>query len=75
MLAPQLSLASFLQVDTLTLELLIPCPSCLVCSDHRKLCVKGVASRAASFSALWLAFSRLVEELNRFQPWRVVRRA
>lgn len=46
MLAPQFSLASSLQAGALELEL----PSAIVCSDHRKLSVKGVAFRAASFS-------------------------
>lgn len=73
MLAPQFSLASSLQAGALELEL----PSAIVCSDHRKLSVKGVAFRAASFSHTLATFFFfwLVQEFNRFQLWRVGRLA
>lgn len=63
MLAPQLSLASSLQAGAFELEL----PSAVVCSDHRKLGVKGVSFRGASFShTLATFFSWLVQEFNMF---------
>lgn len=63
MLAPQFSLASSLQAGALELEL----PSAVVCSDHRKLGVKGIAFTAASFShTLATFFFWLVQEFNRF---------